>query len=372
MKKIILVSFLYLDELPPMMTVLKVLSKNHKILYIGVDDLTDTYKNLFGNNIKFINISNGEMSNGNGILSKCKRYIQTKSRDFKWKRVNKIIEKNYCSGDLLWIHHEFTLMHLRRLTIPYFLTMYELHQDLFKKKSELKYRVKKAKKVIVPEYTRSAIVKACAGLNDMPVVIQNKPYDYNLVKTRLENNPMKDIVEKAHAEKKKVILYSGIFLRERKLDTFIEAVRNLNDKFEVVLMGRKSQYLDELLENYPFVKYIGFFNPPSHLSVVEMADIGILTYVADSGSINPVFCAPNKIWEYAKYGIPMLCNDIPGLKYTVEYNKFGLCCNENSIDSICNALKRICDNYQKFSENAFNYYKTVDIEKDILQVIENE
>ena len=87
----------------------------------------------------------------------------------------------------------------------------------------------------------------------------------------------------------------------------------------MVLAGRESDYLKELLIKYPDVKYLGFTVPPKHLSIVKLADIGILTYVADSGSINPVFCAPNKIWEYAKYGIPMLCNDIPGLKYTVEY-----------------------------------------------------
>lgn len=370
--KVILVSFLHLDELPPMMTVLKVLSKVYDVLYIGVDDLTSPYRDLFGDRVKFVNISTGDLIEGNGITTKCVRCLQREIRNFKWKYVNSVIEDNYNDGDVLWIHHEFTLMRLKRLKIPYYLTMYELHPDLFKKKSELKTRIQGASKVIVPEYTRAAIVKACVGLHRMPTVIQNKPYEFDKNKTSIEKNPLEEIVANAHALKKKVILYSGIFLRERKLDTIIEATQHLSDKFEIVLLGRESPYLRELLDRYPNVTYLGFFTPPHHLDVIAKADIGILTYVADTGSINPVFCAPNKIWEYAKYGIPMICNDIPGLKYTVEYNGFGYCCDEDSVDSICTALNQIYDNYNKLSENALKYYETVDIEADILKVMTSD
>ena len=65
----------------------------------------------------------------------------------------------------------------------------------------------------------------------------------------------------------------------------------------------------------------------------------------------------------------MLCNDIPGLKYTVEYNRFGYCCNINSIDSICNALERIFDEYVQLSRNAKDYYAAVDMEDIVLELV---
>lgn len=370
--KVVLVSFLHLDELPPMMTVLKVLSKVYKIVYIGVDDFTDVYRDLYGDKVEFVNIIDWKSPVGNGLLPRCIRYLQVKEKAIKYKAANSIIEKYYDEGDILWVHHEYTLMSLKRLKIPYYLTMYELHPDLFRNKSELKNRVKSAQKVIVPEYARAAIVKACVGLENMPLVVQNKPYDYDHLVTALDKNPMIEIAQKAHAENKRIVLYSGIFLRERKLDTIIEAVQHLKDKFEIVLVGRKSPYLEELLRKYPNVIYLGFFNPPHHLEVIEKADVGILTYVADSGSINPVFCAPNKIWEYARYGIPMICNDIPGLKYTVEYNGLGYCCDINSVECICDTLNKISDHYELLSEKAHSYYKTVDIEADILRVVVND
>ena len=369
--RIIVVCFLHLDEIPPVITILKVLSSKYNVLYIGVDDLNDRFRTLFGSNISFINILGIEEPKEEGLIGKVKRFLYWKIYRLKQRKAASIIEKEYKKSDLVWIQHEYTLMGMRRIHVPYYLTMYELHQDLYKKKSELINRIKRANKVIVPEYTRAHIVQACAGLNCLPLVIQNKPFEYDNRQIYLPDNPMDNIVHIAHASNKMVVLYSGIFLRERKLDTFIESVAKLNDKFVMVFVGRKSEYLDELLSKYRNVIYLGFYNPPQHLSIIEKSDIGILTYVANNNSINPVFCAPNKIWEYARFGKPMICNDIPGLKYTVEYNKMGYCCDINSVDDICRKLEQIYNHYSILSKNASLYYLKVNIEKDICKVLEN-
>lgn len=368
--RIIIACFLHIDELPPMMTALKVLTKKYEVLYIGVDDWSQSYEELFGKNIQFINLLKMKLSDSQQLKNKINNFVYWKTYKYNLRKAGSLIERNYRKGDLVWIYHEYTLMNMKRLKVPFYLTMYELHQDLFKNKCELKDRIRKATKVIVPEYTRAAIVQACVGLEALPSIVPNKPYDFEQPLTELAENPMDKISKDAHAAGKKVIIYSGIFLRERKLDTFIEAIQRLKDRYTLVFLGRKSEYLDELLQKYPSVKYLGFYNPPSHLSIIEKADVGILTYVADCGSINPVFCAPNKIWEYAKYGIPMLCNDIPGLKYTVEYNEIGYCCDINSVDSICNTLNKIYDEFEQLSAEAKKYYETVNVEKSILDVVE--
>ena len=67
----------------------------------------------------------------------------------------------------------------------------------------------------------------------------------------------------------------------------------------------------------------------------------------------------------------MICNDIPGLKFTVEYNQMGLCCDLNSEDSIISALTDICCKYEVFSKNAFKFYESVDISKKILDFVDS-
>ena len=72
-----------------------------------------------------------------------------------------------------------------------------------------------------------------------------------------------------------------------------------------------------------------------------MASIGVLSYFPRSGSIgrtlNPLYCAPNKIFEYSKYGIPMISNDVPALRYSyMEFHcatvSISSCCREDDED----------------------------------------
>lgn len=372
--KIIIVCYLKLDELPPAISLLKVLSKKYDIVYIGKDDMTDRYREMIGERIEFKRVISDLPQNDGSLGTKIKQFIYWKLYNTRLKAGRKVLKNTYEKGDIVWVLHEYTLLHLGSIIkkYPFYLTMYELHNDLFKQNSELKNYIRMAKKTVVPEYTRAAIVEACVGLSKMPYVLPNKPYEFDDKDIELVDNPMEKVVLEAHKNNKLVIMYSGIFLRERKLDTILEAVKQLEDKFEIVLIGRESEYLNELLELYPNAKYLGFFVPPKHLSMVKLADIGILTYVSDSGSINPVFCAPNKVWEYGKYGIPMLCNDIPGLKYTVEYNGFGYCCNINNIKDIKEKLEIMYESYDDMSIKAKEYYCSVDIEMVINQIIKED
>ena len=96
------------------------------------------------------------------------------------------------------------------------------------------------------------------------------------------------------------------------------------------------------------------------------AHIGILTY--DPLSLNCAYCAPNKIFEYSKYGLPVLGNDIPGLRREIEGSRFGAIVDEKIEESIVEGIKKIEDNYETFSQNAISYYEgtdTVSTVKDI-------
>lgn len=371
---LIVVCFLRLADLPPAVSILKELSQKYFIKYIGVDPKTEYYDELFDHKVDFYNIIPYECSNVRlKSINKIRNSLYRKKMIF-WYRNSVNVIKKYCSiSSKIWILHEFTIMNLgpRILEIPYYLTMYELHSNLFiTKENILKKYIRTAQKIIVPEYMRAAIVRACVGLKNMPYVIPNKPYEYSDAEIKLENNKYIEIAKKIHCEGKKIILYTGIFLRERKLETIIDAVDKMKDKYQIVLIGQKSEYLEELLQKYPSLMYWGFVKAPKHLSLVKLADIGIMTYVSDTGSINPVFCAPNKIWEYAKYGLPMLCNDIPGLKFSVEYNNMGVCCDIDSVDDVIDKINYIDLNYSELSLNALRYYDSIDIMRMIDQIVE--
>lgn len=375
------VVFLDLDELPPAISLIyELLDLGYHINLITEYD-NSQYKEIFGEKVVFHSLlrrKKDDLKKGKTFLQKAKWIFVKIIENLKLRNTPNVLHQYVEKGNDIWILHEYTAKHIGKglLKIPYILTLYELDQKLLESKNNLlKKLVCSATDIVVPEYCRANIVKACLQLKKLPYIIPNKPSDL-IQDEPIEQDFNKNILENIEKLKKlgkKIILYSGIFIEERKLDTFIETVLQNKEKYCLVLMGRQSSYLERLQQKYPnsFI-YLGFIQPPQHLEIVKLADVGILVYVADQKSINPVFCAPNKIFEYAKYGIPMICNDIPGLKYSVEYNGMGVCCNVEYISDIENKLEQIIENHDKMSDNAKNYYKNVNLKESIRKVINRD
>ena len=126
-----------------------------------------------------------------------------------------------------------------------------------------------------------------------------------------------------------------------------------------MLGGGRSQYKVDLMKKYPNVLFIDHVNPPYHLHITSYARIGIVTY--NTNSLNNIYCAPNKIWEYGGFGIPMLANDIPGLKDTVEKYGAGLCLDMDNPTAIIEAVGRIDSDYARYSRNAKDMFDGCDI-----------
>lgn len=293
--KFLIYNYLDLDELPPAITLLKILlEQGHEVKYISAYDNSE-YADILKGNIEFRSVlpmKKGEnIVEGDSLLKKIYRTCQYIYRARKIKYSGYSIKKNYKDDMQLWILHGYTASQLgkRLFNYSYWLTWYELEHSIFQRKNNfIKKMLVNAQKVIVPEYCRAHILNATLKLKEFPHIISNKPYEY-VLDTRSENKDVIKRLKKIHEQGKKIILYSGIFLSERKLDTIIQALSN-NEKVRLVLMGRESDYLHELQKKYKDgFEYLGFTKPPYHLEVQKYCDIGILTYVADCGSINPIF-----------------------------------------------------------------------------------
>ena len=120
----------------------------------------------------------------------------------------------------------------------------------------------------------------------------------------------------------------------------------------------------EHLKKYKKTIVMPYIVAPYHLEVTSHAFVGILIYTPVYGTftspLNSIYCAPNKLYEFSQFGIPMIGNDIPGLRYTIEYNHMGVCVQKMNTESFSQAIKNIADNYEKYSENAITFYKADD------------
>lgn len=381
MKRVFLVMKEDLVFFPPVLSLLNILPTiGYKVIHIGVysDEIS---KKLYESKGIIFMPTNKYHGDSNLIKKFLDQYV------FKTK-VNKILNNaNLTDDDLVWILQSETVCLLHNLvgkykSILHFFENVEPQMNWKYRLMSVRYNpentMKKAHKIVCCEYNRAQIIKGLFQLESLPIVFPNK-----LVadESCLINPPstIKEIVNKLSlkVKNKKVILYQGIFLdKERRLEEFCEAINHLPDEYVLIAMGGGSNLYEELKEKYESdrILFIPFINPPYHLLVTKMADIGILSYFPRKGSyshtLNPLYCAPNKIFEYAKYSIPMISNDVPALKYIYMEYGCGECVTYPvTAEKISKKIVMIFNNIDKYKENAMNYYNSVDIKNVVNEIL---
>ena len=291
------------------------------------------------------------------------------------------------SKDYIWIFHMETLCLLNKLPERYSVIFHPF--EFVETTAAWKYRflfpflnisqiVRKTKKVVCCEYNRAQITKGIFDLKQLPYILPNKAYMYY---EDLENVP-NDIREFLSSflpklEGKRVILYHEVFMeRQRRLEEFCEAIQDMPDNYVLLAMGKGSEYYENLKMKYQSEKiiFIPFIRPPFHLLVTQKASIGVLTYFPNpkniSFVINPLYCAPNKIFEYARYGIPMISNDIPGLYYIFMQYKCGeTVIDPMNIEMIKHTIEKIFSSYADYSDGSRKYYNSVNVKEIVERIL---
>lgn len=229
--------------------------------------------------------------------------------------------------------------------------------------------IHKAEAVLCCEKHRAAMMQVYYGLKTKPYVLPNKPYD---LKEKLEEDKLKvDVKDKiAQIKDKFIVLYQGIVTRDRPLDKIARALAKLNDdEIVFVIMGKASNQIQkELLDCYKNTVFMGYIPSPQHLLVTKYAKIGIANY--DYSCLNNLYCAPNKIYEYAKFSLPMLTSENIGLTETVGQAGAGECVDFSDVDKIARGIKKILKNQAVYAQNARRFYDETDNFKTIKMIVE--
>ena len=84
------------------------------------------------------------------------------------------------------------------------------------------------------------------------------------------------------------------------------------------------------------------------------------------------FALPNKIFEYAVCGVPVLASNLVNMQSYVGKHKLGMCVNDYSLSEQINAIKLLLKmNRHKLQERAVKYLSWDVQEKEFLEVIYN-
>ncbi|MBY0065617.1 hypothetical protein [Empedobacter falsenii] len=350
-KEIVIVHKTCVSDYPPLLAFIKYLKKsNYKVyLILGFEK---------GNLIEELNELCEKVHYTDIKPSKNKILYWYKIRTTFWK----IINKNSYYDKLLWIPAADTTLALGKKLLKYnfVLNLYELFDYAPRYVKGLKIYAEHAKLVICSNQDRANILRVWWKLKETPQVILNKSF----MEDTNRNLPLTDDLQKLLSPiiNKKKIIYQGIIAPERELDGLCEYI-NQSDDYALIIMGKETEYLKYLKKLCPSIIHIPFVSPPYHLHVTSHTDVGILSY--DHSSLNNIFCAPNKLWEFSSFSIPMLGNDIPGLINTITMNKMGTCIDFSDKEQILNALDDIFNNYSIYAKNAKKFYESYDYDQEL-------
>ena len=350
------------DELqfvPPVISSCLILSDlGHEITLID-EGVPNYWKKKFKeNDIKIVEIP--RKKNISRKLSLLFSYYHFKKAVFSYLR------RNASSNTLLWIEGGQTINCLgcgikQYKYILQILELYELKKMQFKAIGKV---INEAQTIFMPEYNRTALYQVWFHLAKRPIVLPNKPY-FIPGRSLLHSLEQKHQSLLKRINGKKIILYQGYIGLERDISCFVKATKQLGEDFVFVVLGRDCGALEEYKQIDSDIVHIDYLAAPDYLLITSKAYIGILTYIPDSE--NNIFCAPNKIYEYSAFGLPMIGNDIPGLKI-LEFEHAGLVVDEYDTDGIYRAIRAIDSNYSMYSEAAKALYEKMDNKK----TIENE
>ncbi|WP_223559250.1 hypothetical protein [Chryseobacterium lathyri] len=355
-KEIVIVHKTCVSDYPPLLAFIKYLNKNgykiHLVLGFEKGNLIDELNSLCDK----VHLTDIKPSSN-------KFLYWFKIRKTFWE----IINENRYQDKLIWIPAADTTLALgnKLLSLNYVLNLYELFDYAPRYIKGLEKFAKNAKLVICSNLDRANILRVWWKLAKTPEVILNKPYS----ELSERNLPLTDELSKLlePVKDKKKIIYQGVIFPERELEGICRYI-NQSEDFALIIMGKETDYLKKLKTICPSIIHIPFVAPPYHLHVTSHADIGILTY--DHSSLNNIFCAPNKLWEFSNFSMPMIGNDIPGLINTVAAGRMGECIDFQKEDQVAKTLHSILENYTEYSRNAKSFYNSYNYDLELDRIMQ--
>ena len=162
-------------------------------------------------------------------------------------------------------------------------------------------------------------------------------------------------------EKHRIVLYCGQFVPYFQCIEILQTVAAWPDDTVLIMhtwnrTALKTQYFKEMkmaasgLPVYFSTRYIAY---DDLAEAVSSADIGLAFYEAVDRNCTEILFSSNKIGEYLKAGLGIVCSDFPSLKQFVEAHDIGMAV---SVYELPKAIKEMSERIDSMRDNVLQCY----------------
>ena len=196
-------------------------------------------------------------------------------------------------------------------------------------------------------------------IRNSPIISEENDFFYATLRERF-----------AIKENELIFIYVGILNEGRGIDIILEVFTDKGIKSHLVFLGygpfeNKIKSIAELYKN------IHLHEPVPYIYVTEIAktaDYGLV--LIENASLSAYFTAPNKLFEYAFSGIPVVASNFPEMAKIIKDYSLGFLIEPDS-SNLINLVKELelSDKY-RIDRNSLNELSWLSQEAKLLKIIE--
>lgn len=157
---------------------------------------------------------------------------------------------------------------------------------------------------------------------------------------------------------KKNIIHVGSLGADQYIHNYLEAISMIKDMaVEFSFIGHLKEDVVRSIEakKDSRIKIIRQVPHNELKHIYENADAGVILY--KDVSLNHRYCAPNKLYEYWSYGIPVLGDNLPGLKTVFKHPFLGKLVDMEDIDELATCISELISWPNKDREKICFYFR---------------
>lgn len=209
----------------------------------------------------------------------------------------------------------------------------------------LRQVLRRADHVICASESRADIMHAEYGVRERPTAILNVTPRAGLPSA---TDPTKVLADHELAGKR-IVLYQGAIMPGRGLDHAAAALKWLPPDVVLVVVGGGDPAAMVARTAHDGTRdrliLVGRVPPDELTAYMRRADVGLAIY--RNTCRNNYFCAPNKVYEYASEGLPIVGPNFPDVQALVESAGIGATFDPEDPASIAAAIRMVLDSPER-------------------------